>query len=396
MSASFISKSVSGFHPYYLADFVGWYLRRYTGVDLHANSVGPEDKLVEFFLVKQRGYEQGESEKAFGIERKGLRQPLNVQLPCVLSVASYVIPRTPALAIQSLPARMDVTADPEEFFSRVYEARDLAPYFSSMGDLLYPSRFDAPGTMTFRLENNTGSPVPGLDLTFFMAKTLPESTFEVFYSFDGEPAQLGFAVREVTPHGRIPFRLGRTETFRIVDITIRMVASSALPSFYNNTETVRFRSMGISLDKPGQAFDSGVSMAATGLDASESNPQGDFRWGHGPQTAMSFRMDKPREFILELDAKSPIAGQRIEIVLNGTAIGQADFPEAGVTRRFAIPVRAQAGENVLALRYAYWNHGGHGPANETFEADDPRVLAVYFSTLRLVDPAQAGGQTQKE
>lgn len=396
MSATFTPKSVAGFHPYYLADFVGWYLKRSTGVDLHANSVGPEDKVVEFFLVKQHGYEQSDSEKAFGIERKGLPHPLNVQLPCGFSVASYVIPRTPALAIQSLPARMDVTADPEDFFSHAYEARDLAPYFSSLGNLLYPSRFDAPATMTFRLENNTGTSVPGLDLTFFMAKTLPESTFEVFYSFDGEPAHLGFAVHEVTPHGWIPLRLGRAEPFRTVDITIRMVASSALPSFYNNTETVRFRSLGISLDKPGQAFDSGVSMAVTGLDATESNPQGDFRWGRGPQTAMSFQMDKPRELALELVAKSPIAGQRIEVVLNGTAIGQADFPEAGVNRRFAVPVRAQAGENVLALRYAYWNHGGHGPANETFEADDPRALAAYFSTLRLVDQALAGGQTQNE
>ncbi len=388
MSVSFTPKAVAGFHPFYLEDFVGWYLKRYTGVDL-PNAVTPEDGQVEFFLVKQQGYEQSDSEKAFGIEKSGFRQPLNVQIPCGFSVASFVIPRTPVLAVQTLPARMAVTADPEDFYGHVYEARDLTPYFSPLGNLLYPSRFDAPGAMTFRVENNTGKPVPGLDLTFFMAKTLPESTFEVFYSFDGEPARQGFAVREVTPHGWIPLRLGRAEPFRTVDITIRMVASSALPSFYNNTETVRFRSLEISLDNPGQSFDSDVSMAVTGLDYTESNPQGDFRWGRGPQTAMSFQSDKPREFALQLVAKSPIAGQRIEVVLNGTTIGQADFPEAGVNSRIAVPVKTQQGENTLALRYAYWNHGGHGPAGETFEADDPRTLAAYYSTLRLVDPVQA-------
>lgn len=394
MSASFTSKAVAGFHPFFQADFVGWYLKRYTGVELRANSVAPEDSQVEFFLVKQLGYEQSYSEKAFGIEKNGLRQPLNVQLSCGFSVASFVIPRTPALAVQSLPARMAVTADPEDFYGHVYEARDLTPYFSPLGNLLYPSRFDAPGAMTFRVENNTGKPVPGLDLTLFMAKTLPESTFEVFYSFDGEPERQGFAVNEVTPHGWIPLRLGRVEPFRTVDITIRMVASSALPSFYNNTETVRFRSLEISLDKPGQAFDSDVSMAVTGLDATESNPQGDFRWGRGPQTDMSFQLDKPREFALELVAKSPIAGQRIEVVLNGTIIGQADFPEAGVNSRIALPVKAQQGWNTLALRYAYWNHGGHGPAGEIFEADDPRALAAYYSSLRLVDPVRADGKPQ--
>jgi len=390
MAATFTPKAVVGFHPYYLADFVGWYLKRHTGIDLHANSVGPDDARVEFFLVKQNGYEQSDSEKAFGIERSGLRQPLNVQIPCGYSVASYVIPRTPTLAVESLPARLAVTADPEDFFRRVYAASNLAPYFSPLGDLLYPSRFDAPGAMTFRVENNTGKPVPGLDLTFFMAKTLPESTFEVFYSFDGEPARPGLAVHDVTPNGWLPLRLGRVEPFRTVDITIRMVASSAMPSFYNNTETVRFRSLELSLDKPGQAFDSDVSMIVTGLDATESNPQGDFRWGRGPQTAMSFHVDKPRDLVLECVAKSPIAGQRIEVMLNGAIIGQADFPEAGVNSRVVLPVKAQPGGNTLALRYDYWNHGGHGPAGETFEADDPRALAAYYSTLRLVDPAQAG------
>jgi hypothetical protein len=350
--------------------------------------------MVEFFLVKQPGAEQSDSEKAFGIEKSGLRQPLNVQIPCGYSVASYVIPRTPTLAVESLPARMAVTADPEDFFRRVYEARDLAPYFSPLGDLLYPSRFDAPGAMTFRVENNTGKPVPGLDLTFLMAKTLPESTFEVFYSFDGEPARLGLAVHEVTPNGCLPLRLGRAEPFRTVDITIRMVASSAMPSFYNNTETVRFRSLELSLDKPGQAFDSDVSMVVTGLDATESNLQGDFRWGRGPQTAMSFQVDKPRDLVLEFVAKSPIAGQLIEVILNGTAIGQAAFPEAGVNNRVVVPVTAQQGGNTLALHYTAWNHGGHGSANETFEADDPRTLAAYFSVLRLVDPAQAGRTPQ--
>jgi len=385
------SSSIAGFYPAYLLDFVNWYFKQDSTRDLSSNAVGPEDRSVDFYLVKKIGFEEFNSERAFGIERLGLPHTVDTTLACGFSINRYALARTPVLAIATLPETLTVTATPEDFFRHVYEAHDLLPYFSPLGDLLYPSRFDAPSSFTFRIKNTTGQTIPSLDMVIAMAKTSLESTFEIFYSFDDEPRRQGLAVGEITPHGSLVLRLGRPQSFTVLDVTIRMLCSGLQPSFYNIPETVRFKSFQLSAPKPQASYDSALPVAVTGLDVLESNSLGDFRWGRGPETAIAFRVDQARQLSLEMDVKSPIAGQHLDILLNGKVIGETDLPPQRQNRNLTVPVQAQPGDNTLALRYRYWNHGEHGPGDETFEKDDPRLLAATFSTLRLVDAPTVAG-----
>ncbi|WP_243357769.1 glycosyltransferase family 39 protein [Fundidesulfovibrio terrae] len=385
----FTEKMVAGFYPAEQIDFISWELKRRGLGDPRLNAVGPGDSAVEFYLVKRLASEHTDSRTMFAIEQAGFPRVMDKRLDSGYSLQGFAIPRTPALALDALPGRFAISSDPEFFFRRVYEAHDLRPYFSPLGNCLYPSRFDSPASFTFRVENSSGRLAPNVDIGLVMANTAPGNLFEVLYAFDGETPRAGLSIREVGARGTPTLTLGRTAPFRVLDVTVRMLCSGESPSFYNNPEAVRFDSMDMVVNAPEPGFDSAAPVAVTGLGPVETAGQTRFRWGSGPETGVTFEAEGGEKFVLEMEARSPIPGQRVEVAVNGAPVNVPDaglFPES---RKLAVPVQARKGANVLSVRYALWNQGRHGAPGETFEKDDPRFLAASFTAFRLVR-AQSG------
>jgi hypothetical protein len=383
----FTEKMVAGFYPAEQIDFVRWELMRRGFGDPRVNSVEPGDATVSFYLVKRLAFDLADSRAMFGLEEAGFPKVMERSLNGHL-LEGFAIPRTPALTLDALPQAFAITSDPESFFRRVREARDLRPYFSPLGNSLYPGRIGSQASFTFRVENPSERFSPNVDLGLILSRTAPDALFELSYAFDGEAPRQGINVREVAESITPTLTLGRTAPFRVLDVTVRMLSPGTAPSLYNNPEAVRFNSMNLAFEAPDPAFDSDVPLAAVGLGPSEKAGETRFRWGYGPETSLRFEAPAEEALVLELTARSPIPGQRVEAAVNGALVSLPDaelFPEY---RTLSVPVRARQGENVLSLRYALWNHGdhggGHGAPGETFEKDDPRSLAASFTTFRLV------------
>lgn len=382
------ASTIFGFYPRQEIDFVNWeYLRDGRG-DLRINTILPSDKVVNFYLIKNLHHEQEASKSLFGIEKAGLEHQADISHPCgYYDISLYRIPRAQDLVVGELPQRLTVTAAPEEFFRSVHEAHDIQPEFSSLGGRIYPSAYDQQSRFSFRIDNPSHRLVPNVDIGVELDRSA-DDRFEVLYSFDGELPHPGVTAINAGGEGRMVLNLTRTEPFRTLELFMRMYSPSSRPSFYNIPQTLHFNALNLMFQNSDPRFDSSVPLAITGLDHLETNSEREFKWGVGPQTDLTFSLEEGRALTLDLDVRSPIAGQRIEFILNGSSVGEAFAFNDQEYHKVSIPIPARQGENILTLRYGLWNHGGHVSTSETFEKNDPRLLAASFAALRLSNARQ--------
>lgn len=114
-----------------------------------------------------------------------------------------------------------------------------------------------------------------------------------------------------------------------------------------------------------------------------------FAWGAGPQSRFAFELVAARDLELRLRGWSyPFDGggdQSVAVWVNGAPAGEAVIAATPTDLRFAVPAAlAQAGENIVELRYARWNvQAGRQP------------LAVAWDRLRVV-ATERGGRRNAE
>ena len=383
LPARLAATDIVGFYPNSRIDAVNWeYAKAGTG-DLRQFSVTPHDPFVQFYLVKQLPYHPQDGERMFGIEKGGFAQLVDASIEDSLRVTGYRLERTPTLAFEAVPASFTVTAAPEDFFRRAYAARDLMPTFSPLGNALSPARYDAPASFSFAFENRQALAVPSVDIQIDLEDSWPENTFAVTYRFDDEPPQAGLVIRDTVFQGTAILHLSRPRPFKTLTLTFQMTCSSTRPSFYNNPDTLFFRSLQVTMRDADAAFDSALPGSMLGLDVLESNGTQLFRWSYGPETILRFPLGQGQPLQFDCNARSPIPGQTVTFVLNGREIPECSASLGPAYSRATCAFVAPAGDNVLALRYGLYNHGSSGNALETFEKDDPRPLAASYTVFRL-------------
>ena len=123
------------------------------------------------------------------------------------------------------------------------------------------------------------------------------------------------------------------------------------------------------------AVDPAPGIVADGLGNLEVADGLGLRWLCGPETVLRFRTGTAAPLRLLFRFESPLPGQAVAVAVNGREAGT--FPaDATALREAAFTTRA--GENVVTLRFAVWNHGA-----VTFAPADPRRLAGLFRELTL-------------
>jgi len=101
-----------------------------------------------------------------------------------------------------------------------------------------------------------------------------------------------------------------------------------------------------------------------------------WRWGLGPATRLTFRLEESQWLGLELRFTTPFEGP-ITVEVNGEVIARMSPVPNEIVER-TLPFRGRAGENRIVLRYSRWN----GRPERLFP-DERQSLAVRFERLRI-------------
>lgn len=367
--------------PPWLMDFINWHYRRQHGVSLSANRVAPEDEALNYvaYLTSSGEYD------GLGVPSG---PPVSSEFVGHATLARWLLPRTPVQTVTELPARITVPANPETFYQGVYDTNGLSAYLSPLGNRLAPSEHGSEGSFTVRIRNASGRHAPNIQVKMNTSGTRPGDALEVFYRFDDEPFQSAMDLRSKADDGTIHLTIRRDAPYSRLDIRTRLASSRDSASFYNIPISPFFSGMTVSLSPADEDFDFDIPVVQSEIDDPEQGNGARFRWGKGPESILLFHSPEPEEVAFELEASSPIPGQRVEVLLNGRSAGELDLPTAGKPGSARLAMQAAAGTNVILLRYARWNHGDHGDPAETFAQHETRSLAAAFTRLRLVAQPQ--------
>jgi len=367
--------------PPWLMDFINWHYRRQHGVSLSANTVSPGDEFLDYvaYLTSSGEY------AGLGVPSG---PPVSSEFVGHAALARWLLPRTPVHTVTELPARITVPANPETFYQGAYETTGLSAHLSPLGNRLAPSEHGSEGSFTVRIRNASGRHAPNIQVKMNTSGTRPGEALEILFRFDDEPLQSAMDLRSAADTGTIHLTIRRDAPYSRLDIRARLASGKDSASFYNIPISPFFSGMTVNLSPADQQFDFGIPAVQSGIDDPEQGYGTRFRWGEGPESILLFHSPEPEQVVLEMDAFSPIPGQRVEVLLNGNSAGTLDLPVAGQSGSARLSLQAAAGTNVILLRYARWNHGDHNDPAETFAQHETRSLAAAFTRLRLVAQPQ--------
>lgn len=394
------------FNEAFELNFVNWYTRQFSSLNLNRNILGPEDSSVDLALVAT-GPIYSDADNAAEVTRRAEKlltdfgKERSVETLSCSTIHRWNYARSPGVHLNAPLDKAAFTAYAPEFLKRVWQARDVSIYLSPLAHSVYPSAFDRPGSFTVRYQNE--APLPATDLALDLHYSLEGSgnNFAVACSFDDAPAQEVFT--SSVPAGTDPKRilLRASKPFRTLDVTCTMISSSLTPSFYSMSDAVRFNKMELtSLPSAQEAFLFDLPVAVRDLSQIENTPEGSYRWGSGPETALRFKVNQPGRIRLEIALNNPIPGQGVTVLVNGEGVKRLENmparPWLQNPENVLLDVDAKAGENTVVLRYDLWNGKYPAPHHANFAPGDGRKLAMAFTRLRLVAPSMAGASLAVE
>lgn len=363
-----------------LSDFTNWYLRQYSTKDLtrfHLDD-GPEAGITLVSAPPPLPSDASGARLAIALGEPSLTAGAGP-----LALRHWKVKRDPVVAVDKLPARIELPAGMEKVLARAAKAKDIAPVLSPLRDALAPSRYDSPGTLTYRLENRSGVKAHGLVVRTGLGNVHPGNRLAVSIRMDGGQEETVFAHSAATPGATVKSILKTPDGFNALEITVSMLCSSGVPSMNNIPDSLAYNGMDLVLEPGEGPFVHGVALVEAGLNAPEEDARGAFRWGLGPESQLFFVPDKPGEYVLDMAGWSPLPGQKVDVLLDGAPVAALELPEAEKLASAAARFTAAAGNRLLTLRYARFNHGPGG----AFAPDDGRHLAAAFTRLSL-RPAQ--------
>lgn len=98
------------------------------------------------------------------------------------------------------------------------------------------------------------------------------------------------------------------------------------------------------------------SLNTMGLSEIEKNAQGgNWRWGLGPETLLSFKLSKSQTLDLTFRFVNPIAAQDVGVEINAVAVEKISNTKVGETISRSFKFQGVAGLNNIIFRYQDWN-----------------------------------------
>jgi len=106
-----------------------------------------------------------------------------------------------------------------------------------------------------------------------------------------------------------------------------------------------------------------------------------WRWAYGPQTELWFKSDREALCHLIVSVFNLASGQELTITVNDDHEESFAVPVTGFDKTngvLRLPFMARAGQNIIRIGYAAWNH-----QTEDFAPGDARPLSVAYAALRI-------------
>ncbi|MBI4805650.1 MAG: glycosyltransferase family 39 protein [Desulfovibrio sp.] len=388
------------FNQIFELNFVNWYTRQFSSLNLNHNSLTPKDSNVNLALVAS-GPIYSDADNPVEVARRAQQlltdfgKEYSIDTLSCSTIHRWNYARSPGIRLNSYPAKTSFTAYAPEFLKKVWQAQDVQIYLSPLAHVIFPSAFDTPGSFTVRYQNDT--PVPTTDITLDLHYALEGSgnSMVVTCSFDDALAQEVFS--SSAQAGTHPKRiiLRAPNPYRTVDVTCTMTSSSLTPSFYTMSNAVSFSKMELTiLPTPPEEFLLDLPVAIRDLSQVESTPEGSYRWGSGPETTLRFNVPKSGRIRLEMGLNNPIPGQGFTVLINDSIVKRLEnlpaAPWLQNAKSVLLDVDVKAGDNTLVLRYDLWNGKPQASPAVNFAPGDGRALAMAFTSLRLLAPEFAG------
>jgi hypothetical protein len=374
--------SAVAFARFDLRDFTKWYLKGFSTLDLDRFAL-EGSAAAPLTLITPAGPLAPHAEGARLARVMG--EPSRTASAGGWDIRQWNVERSPAAPATSLPHDFTLGSGMEEVLRQATGAFNVTPVLSPLGDGLYCTEYDRPGTFSYRLENRSGSPASLARLRFKVNCSEPENVFRVELSFDGAPPVEAFAMRKALGSGEAHVIVAEPGGFTTLDVRCFMTCSSKKPSFNNMPDSISYTGMSARFEPRDEALGSDVALVEENILPPEQDHRGRFRWGAGPESHMLFMPGRAGKHVLILEGQSPMPGQAVEILLDGVPLATVEFPTPGETVRIVTPFEAQSGGRRLTLRYRLFNHGPGG----AFAPADGRPMALAFTSLSVRAEAPA-------
>jgi hypothetical protein len=386
------SPSAILFNQVFERNFVNWYIRQFTPLDLTLNRLLPTDPAVTVALVADGPIysDQDHPEEPRQAIDKLLADfgtPTAVETLSCATITTWNRPRRPATAIDTLPYKGTFTAYAPDFLQTAFQAENVQILLSPLAHTIAPAAYDQPGTFTARFENKTQAEAFSLALNMVVRHTGKNHTFQVFCTFDNEEPLPVFALPLAWASDRVQIQLQRHRPFRHLDVSVVMVDPESNVSFYTTSDSICFEQFELTAHELDRNLDPDVAVVFENMGEVETVSEGRFRWGVGQQSTLRFNLAHPAAMHLDIACNNPIPGQTLEIMANGISLGKigplAPQPWLAETTPLQLDFAGKPGENEVTLRYGFYNHMTPGPLESTFAPGDGRQLAMAFTKLKL-------------
>ncbi|EKO39239.1 MAG: Dolichyl-phosphate-mannose-protein mannosyltransferase [Solidesulfovibrio magneticus str. Maddingley MBC34] len=392
------SPSAVLFNESFERNFVNWYLRQFTTSDLARNRILPTDPVVSTALVadgpiySDRDHPEAVRQAADKL-LADCGTPVAVNALSCATITAWDIARRPGAVIDALPYKGLFDAYAPDFLRTVFQAENVQILLSPLANTIAPAAYDQPGRFSARFENKTRVKASAIGLDMVLRRAGKGHVFQVSCAYDDEEPRLVFDLPPDWTAEKARIRLQRRKPFTFLTVTVTMADPESNVSFYGISDSIRFEKMDVAVSEPDGVLDADVAVDMEHIGEVETVPEGRFRWGDGPQSAMRFHLDRPEPMRLDMACNNPIPGQTVEILVNGVVMGKvgplAAQPWLAQTTPVHLDFAGQAGDNVVTLRYGAYNHQEPAAPGSTFAPDDGRPLALAFTTLKL---SRAGEQ----
>lgn len=148
--------------------------------------------------------------------------------------------RTPVTTIAALPFQSHITADPLDFYARVWRL-DGAACRPVLEHSLIATSNDRPGTAEFHFDNQAGIASQRVTVHFGYDNRMAGNSFRVFWRFDDEPWQRGFESLGQDQRGYDKIVLGRDSPYHTFAVRFELTCGTAAPAYIGeNLDTLRF------------------------------------------------------------------------------------------------------------------------------------------------------------
>jgi hypothetical protein len=224
---------------------------------------------------------------------------------------------------EAFPVRASLSAEPRDLYSRITNVTNLTvwPYF---GFRAIPYLTDRPARFDYPILLPPASGTVLYKVTFQGFKTENQDTMDILYAFDDDEFQ-----PLVFPGSGLPECVLLKSSKPVTKLVIRceMTRRSKIPSLTSTNNMV----LGISditvyanplADE--RFVSSTLDIRETGIGMPEKSPQGDYRWGYGPQSKFTFSLPSEEKVTLAYEFNNPINNQAVVFKLNGKVLAQHD------------------------------------------------------------------------